>query len=198
MVRPPVRALGFGVAFLLVEALSPPGVVTAQTSRPPQSNSFVPRGVETQAVPREHDPFRQLDLNGIRIGFLLLNDEACPVQVQPGPVTRAPNGKWVVAVDVIDLSDAPVKTLVFAALVFDAEGTFKADRTAGAGSPIQPRTKQRVELTLDRASFDAGDRVVLAVKEIIWTEGRWRSASDEVLMAARDAVSANTKPVKAP
>jgi hypothetical protein len=184
-----VRALVACVAFLLAAG----GIATGQTSRPPQ-NHTAPRNTDLAQPPHgERDPFREVDLNGKRIDLLLLNDEACPVQVWPGPITHASTGQWVVGVDAKYLAAGPLETVVFGELVFDAAGSFKADRTAGTGGPLQGRKKRRINLTLDRASLDSGDRVVLAVQEVTGAEGRWHSVPEQVRMAAEDAVRANTK-----
>ncbi|MFI5183437.1 MAG: hypothetical protein ACHQNV_03485 [Vicinamibacteria bacterium] len=189
-----VRALGIGIALLL-----PPVVAAAQTAHPPQGHS-APHGTDqTQPTHHEDDPFRELrfrelDLSGVRIDLLLMNDEACPVQVWPGPITRASTGQWIVGVDAKYLADGPLQNVVFAALVFDAAGTFKADRTAGTGGPLPARKKRRIGLALDRSSYDPGDHVVLAVREVTWADGRWHSVPEQVRMAAQDAVTEDTKP----
>ena len=180
----PVRALRLAAVLL---PMCVPGDARAQVARPPQ-NRPVPHSTDPSLPRRDTTPFRELDIEGTRIEFLALNDEACPLQIQSGRVVKAQSGQQVVAVEVKSLSETPLNSFVLAALVFDATGAYKADRSAGTGGPLPQRQLRRVDLTLNGSAFAAGDRVVLAVKETRWTDGGWRSIPDEVRAAAREAV----------
>ena len=127
------------------------------------------------------------------IEFGALNDEACPLQIKGGLVSTA-NGRKVLSIDVKNLSEAPLDGFTFTALVFNATGGLKANRDAGGGRSLPSHEGRRVDLSMERATLTTGDRVVLAVKDVAWANESWRSIPEDVMAAAKEAVSAAGKP----
>lgn len=175
------RSAGPGaVPRALVTALCLGQTAIASAQQPPQS----PPG--PRPTSRE-TPFRSIDLYGLPVRFVAMNDEACPLQLLEGRTDKL-SGSWVMSVQVKSLADATIDRFRLDALVFDPDGRYEGVLHLDAGPELPPREPRWVELAFDRHALSAGDVVVVAVRETLSATSGWRSDRSEVRSAAQQAV----------